>query len=103
MVQKLCEFLEVKLTQSQLKSVIEWCSFNNMKQNPSVNYEWYKTMGLFKKEGKFFRKGQVGDWLNHYSKSESIALDDQIKKNLSHKIKFNYGISEDDLKKIHSR
>lgn len=102
MIEKLGEFLNVTLSSSQIKSLIEWCSFENMEKNPSVNYEWYKTMGLFKKDGKFFRKGLVGDWLNHLSKSDSIALDEEINKKLNYKNKFDYGISEEDLKKIYS-
>lgn len=101
-IQKLGEFLDVKLTDAQIKSLIEWCSFENMGKNPSVNYEWYKTMGLFKKDGKFFRKGQIGDWLNHYSRKDSIALDEQIKSKLNYKNQFNYGIAENDLKRIYT-
>ena len=44
-------------------------------------YEWYKEFGLFKKDGHFFRKGEIGDWLNYYTKDMSVILDTFIEKN----------------------
>lgn len=101
-IRRLSEFLGVKLSDAEVKSLIDWCSFENMEKNPSVNYEWYKTMGIFKKDGKFFRKGKIGDWLNYYSRKDSLALDDKVREKLAYKHPFNYGISDEDLKKIYS-
>jgi hypothetical protein len=101
-IKSLCEFLNKPLTESQLNAIVEWCSFENMKRNPSVNYDWYKTLGLFRKEGDFFRKGVIGDWLNYYSRDDSVKLDSVLEKNLNYKTKFNYGISDKDLSKIYS-
>lgn len=98
----MCEFLGKSLTDSQLKAIVEWCSFENMKKNPTVNYDWYKEIGFFRKDGDFMRKGQVGDWLNHFSKNDSLKMDEIIEKNLNYKHSFNYGISRDDLAKIYS-
>jgi hypothetical protein len=73
-----------------------------MRANPTVNYEWYKEIGLFRKNGAFFRKGEVGDWLNCLTKKQSLALDEALEKNLKYERKFNYGISDEDLQKIYS-
>jgi hypothetical protein len=101
-VKSLAKFLNKELSDAQVKSIIEWCSFDNMKKNPTVNYEWYKEIGLFKKDGAFFRKGKIGDWLNGLSKEQSIELDRVLEKNLKYERKFDYGISDEDLKKIYS-
>lgn len=98
----MCKFLGKNLSDTQIASIIKWTSFENMKENPTVNYEWYKDLGLFKKDGYFFRNGKIGDWLNHYSKSDSLALDAALEKNLQFKQKFNYGVSDQDLAKIYS-
>jgi hypothetical protein len=72
-----------------------------MKDNKSVNYEWYKEYGLFNKNGSFFRKGEIGDWLNYFSKDMSVIFDKTIEKNLKEKFNFNYGINDDILVKIY--
>jgi hypothetical protein len=98
----MCKFLGKNLSDKEIDSIVIWCLFDNMKQNTMVNYDWYKDIGLFRKEGSFFRKGKIGDWLNHYSRRESIEFDETINKNLNYKKKFNYGITEEDLKAIYS-
>jgi hypothetical protein len=98
----LCQFLDKKIDDSQLDSIISWCSFKNMKQNKSVNYEWNKMLGIFSKEGEFFRKGEIGDWLNYFSLQSSKQIDQLVDTELKYERKFNYGISDDDLNKIYS-
>lgn len=87
------------LSDEKINSIIKWCSFDSMKENKSVNYEWYKETGFAKKEGHFFRKGKIGDWRNYFSSDESTKFDEIINKNLKSKLKFNYGLSEEDINK----
>lgn len=101
-IKKLAEFLGKDLSDEKIDAIKDWCSFKKMKENPSVNYEWYKEFGLFKKDGHFFRKGEIGDWLNYFSSEESKKLDEIVDKNLKLKHDFNYGISKEDLDKIYS-
>jgi hypothetical protein len=100
-VKSLAKFLGKDLSSEQVKSIVEWCSFESMKKNPTVNYEWYKDLGLFKKDGAFFRKGKIGDWLNCLSREQSMELDQVLEKNLKYGRKFEYGISDEDLTKIY--
>lgn len=97
----MCKFLGKNLNESQLDAIIEHCSFENMKQNSSVNYEWNKMLGLFSSNGTFFRKGQIGDWLNYFSPKTSQEMDRIVKADLKYKKKFDFGISEEDMEKIH--
>ena len=46
-----------------------------MKENASVNYEWWPKKG-------FFRKGKVGDWTNYFSPDEALGFDAAIAKHL---------------------
>lgn len=74
-----------------------------MKGNESVNYEWYKEYGLFRKDGHFFRKGEIGDWLNYYTKEMSVIVDKFVEKNLNSKFSFNYGITQAELLNIYEK
>lgn len=98
---KLCNFLGKEVDEKKLAAIEKWCHFDNMKQNPMVNYEWNKTMGLFRKEGNFFRKGKVGDWLHHFSTKDSKEYDQMVSENLKYAKELDYGISHDDLNKIY--
>jgi hypothetical protein len=72
-----------------------------MRENSTVNYEWWKEMGISTKDFQFFRKGKIGDWLNHFSRDESIKFDQLIKENLKSEHHFNFGLSQEDIEKIH--
>ena len=98
----MCTFLGKSLNDSQLDAIVEHTSFNNMKQNSSVNYEWNKVLGIFSKEGEFLRKGQIGDWLNHFSPKESKEIDEFVTKNLKYQREFDFGISHEDMQKIYA-
>lgn len=98
----MAKFLGKELSESQVESIVKWCSFDSMKQNKSINYEWYKEIGLFRKDGHFFRKGEIGDWLNYFSKEDSLRLDSKLGDSLGYQRKFNFGISDEDLNKIYS-
>jgi amine sulfotransferase len=101
-IRKLCDFLGKDLSDEKVSTIVEWCSYEKMKSNPKVNYEWYKEFGLFKKDGQFLRKGIVGDWLNYFNPNLSKRFDNCIRDNLkATNIVFDYGISDDDQKKIH--
>ena len=52
-MKSLGEFLNKKLSEKEINELLKWCSFDNMKKNPNVNYEHYKEIGLFRKDGNF--------------------------------------------------
>ena len=68
MVQRTAAFLNRTLTSEQLKQLCEHLSFESMKNNPSVTYEFFVAKlpeKATKLEGKiepFIRKGEVGSW-----------------------------------------
>ena len=99
---KLCRFLGKEVDETKLQKIEKWCHFDNMKKNPMVNYEWFKTLGLFRKDGDFFRKGKVGDWLHHFSTKDSKEYDLMVRENLKYERELDFGISKDDLDKIYN-
>ena len=52
-IKSLAKFLNKDLSEANVDSIVKWCSFETMKENKMVNYEWYKEMGIFKKQGIF--------------------------------------------------
>jgi predicted RNA-binding protein len=52
----------------QMVSLKKHCSFEEMQVNPSVNYSYWRELGIQKEgESPFMRKGIVGDWRSHFS------------------------------------
>lgn len=76
----LCSFLgRDSLSEKEMKRLKEHCSFENMKMNPSVNYEHWNDLGVRKKgESEFMRKGVVGDWETHFSPGQKERFDDWL-------------------------
>lgn len=77
-VKEIAIFLNKPVTDEQADIIVKHCSFDNMKHNNSVNYEWYKESGLANKEVSFMRKGKVGDWKNHLSEGIVKKLDEIV-------------------------
>jgi hypothetical protein len=46
------------LTEEQLDKLEKWCSFDSMKKNPKVNYNWFREWGFVDKGFSFLRKGK---------------------------------------------
>ncbi|KAB7504294.1 Sulfotransferase family cytosolic 1B member 1 [Armadillidium nasatum] len=61
-------YLQVPVTDSEAFDVAVATTFRSMSENKSVNYEHWKDIGFANKnEGKFLRKGVVGDWKNYFT------------------------------------
>jgi len=78
-VRKVCSFLKKDLSEKQVEAIVEHCSFSQMRSNPMTNAS---KMGRIKGEGKFMRKGQVGDWANYFSKEQNQRMESWITENM---------------------
>ena len=76
-VHTIADFIGIKdATDELIQSVVEISSFSSMKKNPNANYAWFIGHDkVFSREGQFMRKGEVGDWKNHFTDAESERLD----------------------------
>ncbi|GFO43026.1 sulfotransferase [Plakobranchus ocellatus] len=77
-VRIVAEFLGKSLTDEQVARIVKHCSFDSMKNNDTVNYEWLKDRGIARGETSFFRSGKVGDWKNHLSPDIVKRLDEIV-------------------------
>lgn len=91
-VHKISEFLnKPRLSDDAIKVLAKHCSFDEMKNNPAVNYQHWDDLGFRdKKEASFMRKGQVGDWKNYFSPDQDAVITKLIDEKLGDKISFIY-------------
>lgn len=78
-IEKVATFLGKELTPDQIQALVSHLSFDKFKANPSVNYTELQEAGYFKKDGSFIRKGQIGDWKNHFTAEQNSRFDQWIK------------------------
>jgi len=78
-ITELSEFLGYPLTEAKKDELVEHISFKVMKENPAANPG--KAMQL-PPERDFMRKGEVGDWKQHFSGAELEKIDAWVAENL---------------------
>ncbi|XP_060703150.1 amine sulfotransferase-like [Hemiscyllium ocellatum] len=69
-VQKVASFLNKKLDEKTLESILNQCTFKHMQENPKTNYKSVPELFDFE-SGSFYRKGITGDWKNHFLVSQN--------------------------------
>lgn len=84
-VRRVAEFLDCGFTQEEVSSgvienIIKLCSFEKMK---ALEVNKSGTVGRNVENKYFFRKGQVGDWVNYLSTSMVEKLSKIIEEKLS--------------------
>ena len=73
-VKDISRFLRLTHEDSTLQQLVEWCSFNNMKKQPSTNYQHF-THKYRLDISPYMRRGQVGDWKNYFNEEENNYID----------------------------
>ncbi|XP_060114560.1 sulfotransferase 2B1-like [Heteronotia binoei] len=74
-VKKICYFLGKKLNSQQIDSVVEYASFQKMKENKMSNFSLIPDKWMDHKRGTFMRKGICGDWKNHLTVAQNEYVD----------------------------
>ena len=75
-IDELVEFLDHPLSEEKIDALVDHVKFDNMKKNSATN--------LFKDGDKqFIRKGQVGDWKNHFDEKSNETFEAWILENIS--------------------
>ena len=81
-VEKIAEFIDIRLEPDITDKIVSQCSFDSMKHNPAVNYLWYSDK---RKEGSepWIRKGMIGDWKNYFTEEQSLRYDEEYRRIMS--------------------
>lgn len=80
--------MNVQLNDSQLKMLIEFVAFDNMKNYPAFDYTTLDK--YFTNNIQFFRKGKVGNWKNYFTHEMNDQVDQVISKYLTYKGRLEY-------------
>nr|DBA26600.1 TPA: hypothetical protein GDO54_010841 [Pyxicephalus adspersus] len=72
---KICNFLDIKLNDDAVDTVVDKSSFKNMKQDPLANYKFISEKFLDFEKGEFLRKGTIGDWKNRMTVAQNEKFD----------------------------
>ncbi len=80
----MAKFLEKNLNDEQITSLVKHLSFDEMKDNPSVNFESARKTEFFDAPNrKFIRRGQIGDWKNHFTDEMDVEMNEAIEKHFN--------------------
>ncbi len=88
-VAKLASFLDIQADSQLIDTVVTLSSFKSMTANETTNFDWIPQRADVPKH---FRKGDIGDWRNHFSAEQSQQMDDLfIKKMKDSGLQFDFG------------
>jgi hypothetical protein len=78
-VAKLASFLDLQADSQLIDTVVALSSFKSMTSNETTNFDWVPQRADVPKH---FRKGDIGDWRNHFSGEQSQQMDTWFMKNI---------------------
>ena len=88
-VAKLASFLDIQADSQLIETVVRLSSFQSMTSNETTNFDWIPQKA---DKPKHFRKGDIGDWRNHFSPEQSQQMDDLfMKKMKGSDLQFDFG------------
>ncbi|CAG2109237.1 unnamed protein product [Medioppia subpectinata] len=88
-VNRICDFMgKPEPSVEDMKALQIHCSFDQMKDNPSVNYKHWDDFGFRdRNESQFMRRGEIGDWKCFLSPQQNAIIEKQINDKLQNRIK----------------
>ncbi|XP_036269685.1 amine sulfotransferase-like [Pipistrellus kuhlii] len=97
-VLKISRFLEKELSEADVEAIVKQATFQNMKSDPKANYEDIikHEIGRRTDEGRFLRKGTVGDWKHHFTVEQNERFDKIFQRNMKDlPLKFIWDLNEE--------
>ncbi|XP_045491378.1 sulfotransferase 1C4-like [Colias croceus] len=81
-VRRVMEFFGKKFSDEQVKRLIDHLSIESFKNNPSVNYDVMKELGIMVGAKEFIRKGKAGGWRDYFDEEMTLQAEKWIADNL---------------------
>ncbi|XP_073679207.1 sulfotransferase family 1, cytosolic sulfotransferase 5 [Garra rufa] len=79
-VTRIAQFLGRQLSKSTIENIVQMTTFSAMRENPMANYSSVPDTIFDRTVSDFMRKGEVGDWTNHFSAEEDAAFEEHYRK-----------------------
>jgi hypothetical protein len=79
---KLSQFLGNELSEEQARQLVAYCSLTNMQKSKS--FEYLKNSAVYEENFSFFRKAQIGNWREHFSRGLARRVDETVTRNLNY-------------------
>ncbi|XP_074849983.1 sulfotransferase 1 family member D1-like [Carettochelys insculpta] len=81
-IKKVIQFLEKDLKQEVVNNILHHTSFQEMKKNPTTNYEMMPAWAMDHGVSPFMRKGMSGDWKNYFTVEQNKIFDAHYKEQM---------------------
>ncbi|XP_054913757.1 sulfotransferase 1C2 [Poeciliopsis prolifica] len=81
-VERIMRYLDLSVSDDVIDRIVELTSFKNMKENPMANYSCIPSLVFDQSISPFMRKGEVGDWKNHFTPEQSKMFDEDYEKQM---------------------
>ncbi|KAM4609920.1 sulfotransferase family 1, cytosolic sulfotransferase 5 [Polymixia lowei] len=79
-IHRIADFLGHQLSDDMVTNVVQLTTFAAMRENPMANYSSVPNTIFNRQASEFLRKGEVGDWQNHFSPEENAAFEEHYNK-----------------------
>uniref|UniRef100_K7GIY3 Sulfotransferase n=1 Tax=Pelodiscus sinensis TaxID=13735 RepID=K7GIY3_PELSI len=73
-VERIADWLGFPLQPEEIRVIEQHCSFSSMRENAMVNYTLIPCEIMDHSQGRFMRKGMVGDWKDHFSPLQNMLF-----------------------------
>ncbi|XP_051790727.1 sulfotransferase 1C2-like isoform X8 [Erpetoichthys calabaricus] len=82
-VERVARFLGHTLDNGTIQEIVKHTSFNMMKDNPMTNFSRMPTCIVDVRISPFMRKGQVGDWKNHFTVAQNKRFKEEYMRRMA--------------------
>ncbi|KAF3691420.1 Amine sulfotransferase [Channa argus] len=77
-VERISLFLGEELSDEELSNTVKHSTFSNMRKIPQASYEQVPGDLLDHHQGRFMRKGTIGDWKNHFTVAQNEKFEEHF-------------------------
>ncbi|XP_056153576.1 sulfotransferase 1 family member D1-like [Lampris incognitus] len=81
-VERIMRYLELSLADDVIGRIVALTSFESMKDNPMANYTFIPERVFVHSISPFMRKGEVGDWTNHFTPEQLRMFEEDYEKQM---------------------
>ncbi|XP_056626809.1 sulfotransferase 1C2 [Triplophysa dalaica] len=81
-IERIMRYMELSVPDDVIERIAQLTSFNVMKDNPMANYSYIPKPVFDQSISVFMRKGEVGDWVHHFTPDQSQVFEKDYAKQM---------------------